>query len=291
MKNNSSAALWSKLERLLLVEWKALDTDSASAKMSLNFEITETLLELFPNQDIWEVMGVFWTADLEKYDPEKGSFQSFVCARLNLRKKDMERKDQGKRRVTYKEAGQKRQKWVDTESLDVPLDEDQTSTRGDLLPDTRTVSGQERMEAEERAEELITLILLLPQRLNGQAKNPTRINYFRMFFTDGTVAALQTVGEAPYIAHERDLFEAMKVPFLDFFMREPCRTVSEIVNTTLKLYGQMVDGRPMELPEQPLPNDVYMQYLEQIEGMELKSVSTITNQRTAYRAFLKENLC
>ena len=47
----------------------------------------------------------------------------------------------------------------------------------------------------------------------------------------------------------------------------------------------------MTVPDQPLPNDVYMQYLNTVEGMELKSASTITNQRMAYRTFLKENLC
>ena len=47
----------------------------------------------------------------------------------------------------------------------------------------------------------------------------------------------------------------------------------------------------MEPPEHPLPNDVYLNYLERVEGTKRNSSSTITNQRMAYRAFLKENLC
>ena len=145
--------------------------------------------------------------------------------------------------------------------------------------------------AEERIRELISLILVLPERLNGQARNQTRINYFRMFFTDSMVDILHTEGEMIRISHERDLFDAMNLSFLDFFMEEPCRTAREIIRTNLKLYGQMVKGRPMNTPEQPLPNDVYMQYMQDVEGTKLKSASAITNQRMAYRAFLEENLC
>ena len=46
-------------------------------------------------------------------------------------------------------------------------------------------SGREatqRLNVDESLCELITLILLLPQRLSGQANNPVKIKYFRMFF-------------------------------------------------------------------------------------------------------------
>ena len=152
-------------------------------------------------------------------------------------------------------------------------------------------SGQENLEVESRAWELITLILLLPQRLTGQANNANRINYYRMFFTDGTVAALFSVGDRPYRTHERDLFAAMKLPFLDFFLEDVCRSVDAILSSDLKAYGRMVEGRPMEPPGQPLPNDVYLEYLNAKEEAGVKSASAISNQRAAYYKFLKENLC
>ena len=137
----------------------------------------------------------------------------------------------------------------------------------------------------------LPLILLLPQRLTGQANNANRINYYRMFFTDGTVAALFSVGDRPYRTHERDLFAAMKLPFLDFFLEDVCRSVDAILSSDLKAYGRMVEGRPMEPPGQPLPNDVYLEYLNAKEEAGVKSASAISNQRAAYYKFLKENLC
>ena len=290
-KAADTTELWGRLERLVL-EWKTLDPKSEAARRSLNFEMTEVILSLFPNQDAMETMGMFWTTDLDKYDPKQGNFRGFVLGRLKFRKKDMRHRDLGEHRVLYEENGEKRQAWVGALPLDQPMNsEDDSTAIGDQVADPDNADGQANLEAEALLQELITLILLLPHRLSGQSKNPTKINYYRMFFTDGTVAGLHEVGERPYLAHERDLFSAMKLPFLDFFMEKCCRTVGEIMDSPLKVYGQMVEGRPMTVPDQPLPNNVYMQYLNTVEGMELKSASTITNQRMAYRTFLKENLC
>ena len=214
-----------------------------------------------------------------------------MLARLGLRERDLRYKDAEMRRETREENGQKRQQWVRAGSLDAPAGEGQEETAGSRLADGSAASGQENLEVESRAWELITLILLLPQRLTGQANNANRINYYRMFFTDGTVAALFSVGDRPYRTHERDLFAAMKLPFLDFFLEDVCRSVDAILSSDLKAYGRMVEGRPMEPPGQPLPNDVYLEYLNAKEEAGVKSASAISNQRAAYYEFLKENLC
>lgn len=139
--------------------------------------------------------------------------------------------------------------------------------------------------------ELITLILLLPQRLSGQANNPVKIKYFRMFFTDSMVLSVHTM-EMEYLhKRQRDIFEAMCIPFLDFFMRDICRSLEEILASDLKLHGEMVEGRAMERPEQPLPNDVYRQYMRVVEHIEIRSDGAISNQRASYYQFLKERLC
>lgn len=77
-------------------------------------------------------------------------------------------------------------------------------------------SGREatqRLNVDESLCELITLILLLPQRLSGQANNPVKIKYFRMFFTDSMVLSVHTM-EMEYLhKRQRDIFEAMCIPF------------------------------------------------------------------------------
>ncbi len=155
-------------------------------------------------------------------------------------------------------------------------------------------SGREatqRLNVDESLCELITLILLLPQRLSGQANNPVKIKYFRMFFTDSMVLSVHTM-EMEYLhKRQRDIFEAMCIPFLDFFMRDICRSLEEILASDLKLHGEMVEGRAMKRPEQPLPNDVYRQYMRVVEHIEIRSDGAISNQRASYYQFLKERLC
>jgi len=47
----------------------------------------------------------------------------------------------------------------------------------------------------------------------------------------------------------------------------------------------------MKRPEQPLPNDVYRQYMRVVEHIEIRSDGAISNQRASYYQFLKERLC
>ena len=285
MKLSRDPALWEKLERLVL-EWRDAGADGP-ARMRLNLEITQAMLELFRDPEDMEALGIFWEQDLRRYDPGKGSFRGFVISRLKHRRQDLEHEDTGARRVTGEDG---RQCWEGNASLDAPAGED-GGTWGDRQASSASGAGEEDLEAEAAVQELIALILLLPRRLSGQARNPARINYYRMFFTDGMVDALNRMGAGPCLCHERDLFAAMKVPFLDFFMERRCRSVEEILASGVKDYGRMVAGRPMEPPDQPLPNDVYMTYLNQEEGAAIRSASTITNQRMAYYAFLREHLC
>lgn len=291
-ENCRETLLWEKMESLVTT-WKALGTGDDAVRQHVNLEITETMLALFPKSQDLDALGMFWIQDLGKYDPALGSFQTFVTARLKLRKADMKYQDSGAHRVTVEENGSKCQRWIGSVSLDSRTDEEGGRTEIDryMAPQALQNNGEEWLELEDRVGQLIAAILRLPHLLNRQANNEARINYYRMFFTDGMVNLMHSTGEKLDISHERDLFRAMKIPFLDFFLERNCRTVREILGTDLKDYGEMVPGRSMEKPKQPLPNDIYMQYLNDREQMNLKSPSTITNQRNAYRAFFKEVLC
>ncbi|MGI5952941.1 hypothetical protein [Dysosmobacter sp.] len=291
-ENCRETLLWEKMESLVTT-WKALAPGDDAVRQHVNLEITETMLALFPKSQDLDALGMFWIQDLGKYDPTLGSFQTFVTARLKLRKADMKYQDSGAHRVTIEENGSKCQRWIGSVSLDSRTDEEEGRTEMDryMTPQALQDNGEEWLELEDRVGQLIAAILRLPQLLDRQANNEARINYYRMFFTDGMVNLMHSTGEKLDISHERDLFRAMKIPFLDFFLERNCRTVREILGTDLKDYGEMVPGRSMEKPKQPLPNDIYMQYLNDREQMNLKSPSTITNQRNAYRAFFKEVLC
>ena len=291
MSKETKDALWERLEALV-IQWKALGEGDDAVRLKLNVEMSEILGKLYPWDNAkWANIGAFWRADMPKFDPAEGTFRSFMEARLELRKQDAKRKESGMHRKTVIENGEKVQKWVQDESLNAPASPDGEDTREkiDELSDSAAPSPQARVDAREMAGALISLILDLPTKLRGQANNPARVRYYRMFFTDEATDIIARGGGAFFLRHERDLFRAMYLAFLDFFMDAPCRTVAAVERAHLKPYGEMVPGRPMEEATQPLPIDVYTQYLR-TEGVELRSDATISNQRDAYRTFKRENL-
>ena len=291
MSKETKDALWERLEALV-IQWKALGEGDDAVRLKLNVEMSEILGKLHPWDNAkWANIGAFWRADMPKFDPAEGTFRSFMEARLELRKQDAKRKESGMHRKTVIENGEKVQKWVQDESLNAPASPDGEDTREkiDELSDSAAPSPQARVDAREMAGALISLILDLPTKLRGQANNPARVRYYRMFFTDEATEIIARGGGAFFLRHERDLFRAMYLAFLDFFMDASCRTVAAVERAHLKPYGEMVPGRPMEEATQPLPIDVYTQYLR-TEGVELRSDATISNQRDAYRTFKRENL-
>ena len=291
MSKETKDALWERLEALV-IQWKALGKGDDAVRLKLNVEMSEILGKLYPWDNAkWANIGAFWRADMPKFDPAEGTFRSFMEARLELRKQDAKRKESGMHRKTVIENGEKVQKWVQDESLNAPASPDGEDTREkiDELSDSAAPSPQARVDAREMAGALISLILDLPTKLRGQANNPARVRYYRMFFTDEATDIIARGGGAFFLRHERDLFRAMYLAFLDFFMDASCRTVAAVERAHLKPYGEMVPGRPMEEATQPLPIDVYTQYLR-TEGVELRSDATISNQRDAYRTFKRENL-
>lgn len=130
----------------------------------------------------------------------------------------------------------------------------------------RAEEALEELFLDERAYECLSLMLDLPNKLQGKANNPEKINYYRMFFTDGVTDYVRSSGGQVFFAHEADLFQAAKLPFLDFFLDRVCRTVPRLASSETRPYGQLVEGRPDEPVEQPLPQDVYRSYLAREEG-------------------------
>ena len=204
---------------------------------------------------------------------------------LKLRVRDGVREDLGLRRV-------KRDGETVTEgafSLDDTGGKDADDDMTREVRDPRAEEALEELFLDERAYECLSLMLDLPNKLQGKANNPEKINYYRMFFTDGVTDYVRSSGGQVFFAHEADLFQAAKLPFLDFFLDRVCRTVPRLASSETRPYGQLVEGRPDEPVEQPLPQDVYRSYLAREEGRRA-GLSAISQQRTAYRAFLKRML-
>ena len=239
-----------------------------------------------------EALGAFFEQDWKSFDAEKGALYDFANFRLERRSVDMYRKDAGVKKAKNPETG--KYAYMPPDHLESPIDEkhtfqEQLESRS-YNPEDEVVA---RMTADAKAMELLTIILNMRERLQGKAKNEQRITYFRMFFTDSVVDIIQNI-ETPesYVNHERDLFQALKTEFLDFFMNRVCRSVQEISDCPMKLYGEIVNDCPMEHMRHPMPNDVYIAYVNAKENFRIQSPGTISNQRNEYYKFLRANdLC
>ena len=259
-------------------------------KLRIAEDIFRLAYQAFPSYAA--AVSSFFIIDWEKFDPSLGNLYDYMAALLPKRKKNMLHQDRGDHRLNDLENPGKR-KWVPNLSFDTPIGENSEQTLLDQYSDDHLTGDMvENLLYDEGMVQLMTLALNFPQRLNGRASNAARINYFRMFFTDNVVDILHRYDRAIFEAHERELFSgALKIAFLDFFMAERCRRVRELQFCPLKPYGEMVEGRPMEEPGQPLPNDVYITYLNTMENRNIKSAGTISGQRTAYEEFVRSNLC
>ena len=271
--------MWEKMQRWV-EQLHALDPTDDVERFRLHTQIFEALMREVPQHR--DALGTFYEKEFSHYDPAKGAFKSFVLYRLKKQDGKVKKKDNGTHDYRNKE--------VNNVSLETPIGDGAQGSLGDLLEDTNAADLDKDIYLEQISYQLLAAILQLPERLRGKANNPERIHYFRLFFTDGAAASIAEMGAAHFRAHERELFETIVLSFLDFFMAECCRTAEKIACTALKNYGAMVEGRPMNEPKQPLPNDVYITYLETQEGRSVRD-SAISNQRAAYKCFLREQLC
>lgn len=251
-------------------------TEDDAVRRDLQEKVAVGLMQTLPEYDL-AVLDLYFINGFRNYDPARGKFEHYTRAVLKKIREKQKRKEE---------------KWAQNISLNTSISEENETKWIDLQEDRSLPALEDRLMAEETAAQLIAIILQLPQRLRGQANNPDKINYYRLFFTDGMAQAILENGEEIYIAHERDLFKAMKLPFLDFFMAEICRSVHEIYIGQLKPYGAMIKGMPMSEPRLVhghLPYDIYLAYLKEVENRQ-KTDSTLSNQRAAYNK-LREQLC
>lgn len=258
-------------------EWTAAKEDADRRKWLEN-EIFIHAYSLFENVRLkntdfryLEGMADVWEKDWPRFDAARGTLYGFFAKRLHDRAVDLYRRE-----IRNPSAF----------SLDAPVHTDSGEDGTASLLDTRGEEDAYPALEQERVSELLALMLRFPERLHGHAANPEKLNYYRLFFTDGVSYALQQGDLDPeQIPHERELWEVLKERFLDFYLIRQCRSAAEIQDCPVKGYGELVPGRPMgrEPPRPPLPNDVYLTYLNDREGKGLKSESTITNQRNAYK--------
>ena len=172
---------WDQVDRLA-EEWYA--TPAGEEHAAIKQKLLEEFLGLSCNllsESMMEGLGDFWEQDFQRFDPALSPFSKFLLSRLTLRVRDGVREDLGLRRV-------KRDGETVTEGAFSLDDTGGKDADDDMTREVRNPRAEEALEElflDERAYECLSLMLDLPNKLQGKANNPEKINYYRMFFTDG----------------------------------------------------------------------------------------------------------
>lgn len=216
--------------------------------------------------------GVFITAfekAIRNYSPDKGKFCNYLSFLLE------------KRRFDQLESDSKHAPRADSLDAPVSASEDNDLTLGDVTAATEGDPDSEIM-FEELYVEMAALVLNFARNHTGRQANESRRKWYRIFFTEDMTLTYKT---KPYaFSHERDIFDAMLLPYLDYYMSRPCRTGEEIACTPLRPYGEVVPAREGsgEETKVPLPADVSLAYLSQCEGVSA-TAGARSNQLNFYR--------
>lgn len=296
MAARSKARLWERID-VLGEEIAALSSpEDEAVQQTKVIELFELVYQVCSEPEMRDAIGEFFIKNFRDYDPGKGKFSNYLKRCLKFRESDLNVQDatfQIFREVDPNTGKEVRWRKY-ASSLNAPVGGENSEDAGqfNLLEDKEAWRPFDAVESDYGNAlllQLAALMINLPERLHGKANNPIRMLYFRLFYTAGVTSFLkQDPAEVDvYSAHEREIFEAMKSSFLDYYMEESCRTVVQLAYGNLKRYGELVSGRPMDQEtELPIPGDVYLAYLERIKGHQAKAAA-LSQQRTAFKEFLR----
>lgn len=266
------------------VEYGALrGPGNEAALQKKTVEIWTLVYQIYTSARQQEVLADIFLNEWAQYDPQKSKLSSYFDFRVDHRQKDAYRAEAAKTKHLAPE---------------VPGsgDEEPTELRIERVGDTGAAVGADLEDLEQTDATLLNwigIILHLPEKLRGRANNPKRQKYFCMFFTDQVTEYIRRDEAGTYARcrkHERDIMQAIRKPFMDYYLVEDCSTVNEIACSHLKKHGEMVENQPMEEVRQPLPYDIYCAYLKRVEN-ETVTPPALSMQLTAYREFMKGELC
>ena len=254
-------------------QWARLDPEgNEAARQALYGEIFTLAFQLYDQSGEMWVVDAFEEA-MEKFDPQRAQFSHYFAHLLGKRKVDAYRYEQ-----RHSPTGI---------SLETLVGEDEQSELKDFLEDNTIPTPDSILARESFFLELTSMILNFAQCHTEKSANEIRRNWYRIFYTEDMTHAVQSMEF--HFHHERDMFAAMKQPYLDYYMSAPCTKMAQIQVTPLRPYCQVVPervGRTEETPV-PIPADVSLSYLRRCEGKRVRS-SARSEMLKFYRGKEKE---
>ena len=302
--DETKAEVLKRLDKLGLEWYEASQTGNRVEKEFLQTKIFTVLFNDFFHEDekrenkkgkeykeneLLNATGEFFLSDLDKFKPvvneKETRFSSFLLSRLNYTKKDIWREDyEIKKNDDY------------ALRLDKIYEENKESGAGGstLVEAGKKTNLKNPMDIcidDKSMYEMLMLIAKLQQSLKGRQNNEAKKNYFRLFSTENITYGVRiSPGNSAIKKHERDIFDALKKSFLDYYMREKCNTIEEIEYSEMKRYDEVEEGSTDQREvEFPFSNKLYITYLDRIENNKIKDAA-ISMQHTSYKELLGELL-
>ena len=200
------------------------ETGDEAARQALYLELFELWYRLFDNTDK-SALDAFEEA-LRRYQPEKGAFSHYLSFLMNRRKTDANRALKSRN--------------IQILSMDAPMGEED-ATLSDFIADPSAAKPEGARGVGRSAGGADGARARFFERHRGKAGNETRRNWYRLFFTEDMTFAAKSVPLR--LTHERDVFSAMKLAYLDYYMSAPCRDLASLLRTALRPYGETVPER------------------------------------------------
>ena len=242
---------------------------SDGERIALSMKVWELAFELLDDKSTAFVKA--FAEACERFDPARTEFYNYL---KYLRKK--RREDANRARKRHDQIAL---------SLDAPISEENELTLEDVVADIKAQDSGAVNRLNGKLAELTAMILNFAQRHTGKSANETRRRWYRMFYTEDMTWIAQEV--CVDIQRERDVFTAMELDYLDYYMVKKCRCLEAIRIGEMKPYHEVVPTESsMECTSIPLPANVSLAYWERCLR-EKKSAAARSQQLGSYRKELE----
>lgn len=118
----------------------------------------------------------------------------------------------------------------------------------------------------------------------GKKNNPTREKYFRLIYTEKMTHIVKTAELfSEEVKHEKQVMNTCNLEFLDFYMKEICRTISNVNQVPLKMRNEIgIEKKGEEEIDFPFPDKLYQIFFKQYEEKDV-SASILSQNRTKFK--------
>jgi len=253
MKAESLQEKSSLLDQSVLIWSQLSDEENAAEKKARWYEILILFLEIYDRgknkgQDI--ILKVFQDT-IKRYTPSKGDFTHYYNKALKGRIVDTLEPPTISihEPIPHTEGSQSQIDVIENKNADDP---DLILAYKETTEEIIAKNERKRLDMPRRHQEFTAFILHFSRWHKGKSNTMECRLWYRLFFTEDMTVEWKK--KDTHYAHEPDIFEAMFLPYLDYYMTQKCRCGGiRVAPTPLKRYGEVYPDCPIEDREKETP--------------------------------------